>query len=643
MKVCKNFLRKIDIFGVSFNFKYKTKDKYSTPFGGFFLLLFGAFGLAFGVYYLLPFINRKNLRIIYYTMNIPKTESIRLKDSQAAFGIGLDCEANDRTSFTPYDVFTLEIKYVLYIKDMQGKYHKDKKDLPIHNCEPEDFYGQYNDSFQYLNLKKYYCLDDYDQSLEGIFSDQVFSYYEFSVLAKDKTNLVEKYLMNTDCKLQMYYTDITIDLFNYKEPIKPFLNALFVQLDPTLFIKRNVYFMNQYLYDDDMIIQVFDEEQKPKQIETLFSRYEEYSLYEGLSRESNEPLYIKEYAKIYVRADTKKTEIRRTYQKLTEFFADSSSFIIAIYNVLEIVFSFIDNFYGEQAIIRKLFIFKGIDNKYFRFSRKSEQINRLVTLTSKKNEIDFKPNAIKLEFNDIHFNTNVENAKNDIKDNSVKELISGGSTENKLKIRKIKVNKEKKNLNTIFTNENVENANNETSKRRIKNIRSVLNLKEDEKNNDINDVNTLEKEESKNRIKDNVLNKTTEYSFNFFEVIVVLLFPCCLKGKLKIKNYMNEKAINLLYSKLNIILYVRNMILFDIMNKTILDESKKDIINFLSRPILSLRKNNFEGKDIFYEGYKEDDFDKFYEEFVELSNKQNKLAQEKRLLVLSKQQLKELV
>ena len=43
-----------------------------------------------------------------------------------------------------------------------------------------------------------------------------------------------------------------------------------------------------------------DEEQKPKQIETLFSRYEEYSLYEGLSRESYEPLYIKEYAKILV-------------------------------------------------------------------------------------------------------------------------------------------------------------------------------------------------------------------------------------------------------------------------------------------------------------------------------------------------------
>ena len=94
MKSFKNFLRKIDIFGVPFNFKYKTKDKYSTPFGGFFLLLFGALSLGFGIYYMLPFINRKNLSIIYYTMNIPKTERIRLKDSKAVFNIGFECDDN---------------------------------------------------------------------------------------------------------------------------------------------------------------------------------------------------------------------------------------------------------------------------------------------------------------------------------------------------------------------------------------------------------------------------------------------------------------------------------------------------------------------------------------------------------------------
>ena len=389
MKSFKEFLRKIDIFGVPFNFKYKARDRYSTPFGGFMLLLFIALTLTFGIYCLKPFINRKNLSIIYYTMNIPQTERIRLKDSNAAFSIGLECD--DKTELKAQDVFALESRYILYIKNMNGEYDKNKTLLSSHSCKYEDFYNNYNKSFDYLNLKKYQCLDDYDHSIEGIYSDQVFSYYEFSLIAKQHTSYIEEYLKKNDCKLQMYYTDITIDLYNYKEPIKPFLNSFFIQLNPTLFIKRNLFFMNQYLYDDDALIKVFDEEQKPKQMETLFSRYDEYSLYMGLDRENQNPLSIKDYAKLYIRADTKKTDIRRTYQKLTEFYADASSLLIAIYYFLSIVISFFTNFYAEEAVIKKLFIFKEMDDKYFHFSKKSDKIHELVTLTS--DTINFSPSA----------------------------------------------------------------------------------------------------------------------------------------------------------------------------------------------------------------------------------------------------------
>ena len=88
------------------------------------------------------------------------------------------------------------------------------------------------------------------------------------------------------------------------------------------------------------------------------------------------------------------------------------------------------------------------------------------------------------------------------------------------------------------------------------------------------------------------------------------------------------------------------MILIDIINQTILDDKTKDIINFLSRPILSLENHNLdnsEGKDIFYEGYKERDFEKFYEGFLEFIKKPNKENKEKKLISLSKKQLKELI
>ena len=582
MKSFRNFLRRIDIFGVPFNFRYKTKDKYSTPCGGFLFLLFVILALTFGIYYLIPFINRKNLSIIYYTMNIPETEVIKLKDSQAAFAIGLDCE--NKTAQDPYEIFNLEIKYVLYTKDMDGKYDKKKTPLATHLCTYNDFYNNYDTSFDYLGMKNYLCLDNNDHKIEGIYSNQLFSYYEFSLTSKGHTSYAEKYLKVNDCKLQMFYTDITIDLNNYKEPIKPFLNSFFVQLNPTLYIKRNVFFMNQYLYDDDELITVFDDEQKPKQTKTLFSRYEEYSLYLGLDRENNKPLIsIEDYAKMYLRADTKKTEIKRTYQKLTEFYADASSLLIALYDFISVTLSIISNFYAEQAVIRKLFLFKEMDNKYFHFSKKSEKIQELVSLTNEVINID-------------------------LPESTRKRLMRSKSF--------------------LYTRNNYKNSRNF----------SIISMK---------NMETIDKEDQENKIRDEIKNnllkqKTIKFSFNILEVIISLLFPYCLRGNLKLKIDVSEKANNLLNQKLNVILYVRNMILLDILNHTIIDDKKRDILNFLSRPIIASNKNKYEKQDKFYENLFENDFDKFYNCVYELSRKANKNDNEKRLINLSKQHLKEL-
>ena len=582
MKSFRNFLRRIDIFGVPFNFRYKTKDKYSTPCGGFLFLLFVVLALTFGIYYLIPFINRKNLSIIYYTMNIPETEVIKLKDSQAAFEIGLNCE--NKTAQEPYEIFNLEIKYVLYTKDMDGKYDKKKTPLATHLCTYNDFYNNYDTSFDYLGMKNYLCLDNNDHKIEGIYSNQLFSYYEFSLTSKGHTSYAEKYLKVNDCKLQMFYTDITIDLNNYKEPIKPFLNSFFVQLNPTLYIKRNVFFMNQYLYDDDELITVFDDEQKPKQTKTLFSRYEEYSLYLGLDRENNKPLIsVEDYAKMYLRADTKKTEIKRTYQKLTEFYADASSLLIALYDFISVTLSIISNFYAEQAVIRKLFLFKEMDNKYFHFSKKSEKIQELVSLTNEVINID-------------------------LPESTRRRLMRSKSF--------------------LYTRNNYKNSRNF----------SIISMKNTE---------TIDKEDQENKIRDEIKNnllkqKTIKFSFNILEVIISLLFPYCLRGNLKLKIDVSEKANNLLNQKLNVILYVRNMILLDILNHTIIDDKKRDILNFLSRPIIASNKNKYEKQDKFYENLFENDFDKFYNCVYELSRKANKNDNEKRLINLSKQHLKEL-
>ena len=85
------------------------------------------------------------------------------------------------------------------------------------------------------------------------------------------------------------------------------------------------------------------------------------------------------------------------------------------------------------------------------------------------------------------------------------------------------------------------------------------------------------------------------------------------------------------------------MILFDILNETFLGNDVIDIINFLSRPIISLtgkEKNEF---PMFYHRYKTNDFDKFYGEIVNLSQKPNKRKEEIELISLTSKHLKMLL
>ena len=98
-----------------------------------------------------------------------------------------------------------------------------------------------------------------------------------------------------------------------------------------------------------------------------------------------------------------------------------------------------------------------------------------------------------------------------------------------------------------------------------------------------------------------------------------------------------------MFSKLDINLFVRNMILLDIINETILGLSIKNVINFLSRPIISLKGKERNDVAIFYRRYKSSDFKKFLAEVNELAKKSDKFNEEKDLISLTNKHLKQLL
>jgi len=97
----------------------------------------------------------------------------------------------------------------------------------------------------------------------------------------------------------------------------------------------------------------------------------------------------------------------------------------------------------------------------------------------------------------------------------------------------------------------------------------------------------------------------------------------------------------MLNNNLDVVIFVRNQMLFNILNETILEDQIKSIVNFLCRPIISINDDKTKnGLPQYYLQYKEDDFNKFSEEVIQLVQKPKMKRKEKKLILLSNIHLK---
>ena len=669
MEAILNFLRALDSFGIAYNFRYRDKNKYKTAIGGSFCILFLILVGVLGILTFIPFVNRKNYTIVYYTMNLAETEEVNIFKSESNFAVGLSCEAKKGETRNILDLLNLKTSYVLFQKFLNGSYAKFNKPLITHKCTYNDFYNKYDGEFDYLGLSKYECISSKNFTIQGIYSNEIFSYFEFSVQAKNQSDqlldTIESFLENNDCKVNFAYTDIIIDLDKYRSPITQYLNQIFIQLTPHLYIKRNIYFMNQYFTTDDNLMYIYGD--LTPEIMPLYSRYEEYSLYQGLNRKTNRLPNFDYFSKVYLRADLKKTIIKRKYQRLMEFYSSCHCLLNAIYKLLGILLNYINNFYGFHALSKFIFFFKELDDENnFNINKKSNMIKEVLSIiNSKGNILDNKKSKKKdMEKKDIlSINKREEEDLEDIKDiqevnlynNNKKKVQNKNSRNSPIKtmtfLTKETLEKEE---NTKKDNNDDENNNNYyqgktqkyklDQKRRKNNIRIRFNFR----NNNENNLYSSEKMGTNND-KDSIGSNNTrkvddngqiKNTYNIFELFITQFFGCCLLNNLNIKNNAINKAKKILFKKLDVIKYIRNMILFERINQTNINDNEKILMNFFSRPIISVytkeEKNEFEQ---FYENYEDKDFDNYYEQIIELANKSKKEEKDIKLLSISNEHL----
>ena len=184
MITIKNFIKKFDLFGLTFTFRYKNTEKYQTILGGLIVIIFIILVLVVGIYYFIPFIKRKNYTIVYYTMNLAASEEVNLFQSESIFALGLQCEDNPNEKYNINDLLSISSKYTSFQKYSDGSSNKNTKDLETHKCTYKDFYNKYDKQFDYMGISNYECLDEKNDTIQGIFADEIFSYFEFIISAK---------------------------------------------------------------------------------------------------------------------------------------------------------------------------------------------------------------------------------------------------------------------------------------------------------------------------------------------------------------------------------------------------------------------------------------------------------------------------
>ena len=139
-------------------------------------------------------------------MNLAETEEVSLFSSESNFAVGFQYESNSSEKRNINEILDIQSKYIIYEKEKDGSYYKDPRDFGTHLCKYVDFSNKYNSQFDYLNLGKYLCIYSKDVSIQGIYADKVFSYFEFSVVAKniseELTKEIERFLFENDCKLR---------------------------------------------------------------------------------------------------------------------------------------------------------------------------------------------------------------------------------------------------------------------------------------------------------------------------------------------------------------------------------------------------------------------------------------------------------
>ena len=532
-----NIITSCDYFGVTFNFHYKTKEKFRTITGGMAFILFILISLMYVLINLISLLKRENMSIISHKIQIPSTDRINFQNYSLMHAFRVKC--SDIYTNQEMEYFKIDVNHVILTKD-NGIVKKQKQKLNFTYCHNENFFNKFNNSFIKEGLNNSFCFDNNNITIEGLYTDEIYQYVELTVtMTKSKVEDYQFYynfLTDDDCTFQLYHLDYGIDITNHYNPISPYMKQEFLKLSPVEFNKMEVfYFTQKFISYENFFFNNFN-----TKYYAGFSYFSFFNLYKGNDRFIRKPNDYNKLAKFFIRTDNSRNTIIRKYMKFTEFLANVSSLISPILLFLFIIMTRINKFYAKENIMSGIFQFKDIQKG------KKLLINKL-----KQNLPNIDLNILGKKYSS-YFNGTIEKFK-----------------KSKTKTTLFTINKKKIDLGNFNKNNNNY-------------------IKESITNDDL--LNNLEQKKlfhEKKLDNENISLKPLS-KYNLCQILIFLFCPFFSWKDLRYKNIIYRKIEKRLYLNTDFLSYIKNNQILELLTAIILEPNEIQMIKFLSKPIISL-------------------------------------------------------
>lgn len=617
------YLKSLDYFSVTFNFRVDKKPKYGSVQGGLTFIIFLLVAIGYTLKRVFDYISWTDSKIQFIEKSINPAPVLNFKNLSFSYAVKITFE-NDTNIKDTYlsDLFIVEQNYVYKNTTNSNKIHS----FP-HNCTDDDFYNQTANFsiFQKDSIQSFSCFPiDANYTLQGSYTDSFMTYIE--ILAKINETYFAKYedlikiFEKESFKFTLYYIDSFNDVSNYDNPVFYKVDAIYTYLDLNYFKRNNVNFQ-QFRYSSDRNLFYNN------YIENIFMKlYSNQEILSPLINRGNSQKEEKNYLnKFFLRAVNNEKIVKLSFVKIPELLASLTGLLVNILVVLSIILTALNYFEAKQNIISKIMKYKDViyknDKNSLTYLHKRFKKNDFVSLQKPDETRPENPNNIypNMDAGETKYNNN-----NYIINNKVSQDI-------------------------ILTESLLQEEQNQNQNQlaRQRDISSVSNRTESDIKDKLNDTFDSEKSSLEKLGK----NKNP-YLIRVSDLFKVIFCCRCRSKSYNKKIHIFHNAETKFNHNLDLVTFMKKMQEIEILKYLILNKDTIHLMNFISKPSVCMSNTNIgndEEYQLFFENMKNTNtlnnqsIDNARAAFDNLMKKENLSDVEKRVLKLFKLQINEIL